>query len=323
MNQSKIKIVYSPSYNIRFLGLEKLHPFDSCKYGNAWQYLLDYFGKRLEDFRIIPEEPVTVEELLSVHTLEYLNRLKNSVYLANALELPELSIVPRFLIERHVIKGMLLATKGTFLAAEYALKHGMAVNLVGGYHHASNDRGEGFCIYADVAIAISLLRQNELLEPEDPVMVIDLDAHQGNGLERIFSLDKSVYILDMYNQNIYPQDWWAVGRINCDLPLKNNTEDEEYLDILSKQLPSFIENIEKVGKPKIAFYNAGTDIYEKDSLGGLKITKEGILKRDQIVFDTLTRSGIPWVMVLSGGYTKESYLLVAESVAYILNTWAL
>jgi len=319
MKDIEPKIIYSPEYNIRFLGLERLHPFDSCKYANAWQQLVSQFGNRLEQWRITPKEPVTVEELLTVHTPEYLQKLKNSFYLAKALELPELGLLPYFLLERRILKGMLLATKGTILAAQWALNHGIAVNLSGGYHHASADKGEGFCVYCDIAIAINVLRQSELLDPDDAVMIIDLDAHQGNGPERVFSLDKSVYILDMYNQNVYPQDWWASSRANYNIPLNSRTEDEEYLDILKKQLPSFIEQVDK---PKIAFYNAGTDIYENDDLGGLRISKKGILERDKFVFHTLTEAGIPWVMVLSGGYTKESYLLVANSVAYLLKIWA-
>ncbi len=320
MKSLQPKIVYSPHYNIRFLGLEKLHPFDSCKYGHAWQQLLDWFGNQLENLRITPESPVTVQELLTVHTSDYLQQLKHSFYVAKALELSELAILPYFLLEKHILKGMQLATKGTILAAEWALNNGMAVNLSGGYHHASGDKGEGFCLYCDIAIAINVLRESEVLQPEDPILIIDLDAHQGNGLERVFSLDKSVYILDMYNQNTYPQDWWATSLIDCNLPLRNRTEDKEYLALLKKHLPPFIE---QVGKPKIAFFNAGTDIYKDDPLGGLSISKAGILERDKFVFHTLTEAGIPWVMVLSGGYTKESYLLVANSVAYILETWGL
>ena len=320
MNDLQPKIVYSPDYNIRFLGLEKLHPFDSCKYGNAWSKLLSLFGNQLETFHITPEKPVSFEELLTVHTPDYLEKLTKSSYLAKALELPELAIFPYFLIHKHILKGMLLATKGTILAAQWALNHSMAVNLSGGYHHASPDKGEGFCVYCDIGVAINVLRKSQLLQPEDSVIIIDLDAHQGNGVERTFYEDKYVHILDMYNQSIYPQDWWASSHIDCNIPLKSRMQDEDYLTTLKERLPAFIE---QVGKPKIAFYNAGTDIYKSDPLGGLSISKEGILERDKFVFHTLTEAGIPWVMVLSGGYTKESYLLVTDSVAYVLKTWGL
>jgi len=318
MKDIEPKIIYSPEYNISFRNLENLHPFDGCKYGHTWQELLSEFGNRLENWQIIPEEPVTVEELLTVHTPEYLQQLKDPFYVAQVLEVSDLEI-PYELLEQQILKGMLLATKGTILAGQWALNHGIAVNLSGGYHHASADRGGGFCVYCDIAIAINVLRQSQLLDPDDAVMIIDLDAHQGNGTERVFSQDKSVYILDMYNQKNYPHDWLASERIDCNLPLNYGTKDEEYLNILKKQLPSFIE---QVGKPKIAFYNAGTDICEDDPLGGLSISKKGILDRDKFVFHTLTEAGIPWVMVLSGGYTKDSYLLIANSVAYLLKTWA-
>ncbi len=312
------KVVYSPGYDIHFLGLEKLHPFDSCKYGRAWQALLDAGGDRLRQCHLIPAAPAPVDLLQTIHTDAYLAQLTRSRYVAEALSVNSLGFLPIKILDSRVLKAMRLATAGTVMAATIALETGVAVNLSGGYHHASRDRGEGFCIYADVAIAIASLRQSGKLALADNVVIIDLDAHQGNGLERIFAQDAAVHILDMYNGQIYPQDLPAKARINCDLPLAAGTRDAAYLDTLKTHLPRFLQTI---NHPKIAFYNAGTDIYEWDVLGQLKVSWQGVLERDRFVFQTLVNAGIPWVMVLSGGYTPESYQLVAESVAYILQTW--
>ena len=319
MNRLQPKIVYSPDYDIRFLGLEKLHPFDSCKYSRAWESLLTTFGSRLKAFQIQPESAVTVEELRTVHTDAYLQKLNNARYVANVLALPELGFLPQCLLDKHVLKAMQLATTGTVLAAHAAIAHGIAINLSGGYHHASRDRGEGFCVYSDIAIAIALLRQSKTLQADDQVIIIDLDAHQGNGLERIFFQDQYVHIFDMYNEDIYPQDWWAKEWINYKLPLKSGTSDRVYLAQLKDHLPRFLSDIKQ---PRLAFYNAGTDIFEGDPLGRLNVSEQGILERDRYVFKTLTAAAIPWVMVLSGGYTRQSYQLVANAVTDILQTWS-
>jgi histone deacetylase 11 len=312
------RLVYSPEYDIRWLGLEKLHPFDSCKYSRTWNALLDRFGDVLQSATLSPTVPATVETLQTIHPPEYLQQLTRSRHVAQALELASLAWVPNSILDRQVLRPMRLATMGTVIAAKTALETGISINLSGGYHHASRDRGSGFCVYADIAIAIASLRQSGQITAADSIAIIDLDAHQGNGLARIFAGDRAVHILDMYNQDIYPQDRQAIDRIDCNLPLASGTRDAEYLDKLQQYLPSFLERIER---PKIAFYNAGTDIYEEDPLGRLKILAEGVLARDRFVFETLVDAGIPAVMVLSGGYASESYKLVATSVGAVWETW--
>ncbi len=330
MELTKIRprLVYSPEYDIRWLGLEKLHPFDSCKYSRTWQVLIDSprerlrqrFGDRLQSATITPTVPAPAELLQTIHTPEYLQQLTRSRHVAQALELASLAWVPSSILDRHVLQPMRLATMGTVIAAKTALETGIAINLSGGYHHASRDRGSGFCVYSDIAIAIASLRQSGQLITTDSIAIIDLDAHQGNGLARIFEFDRTVHILDMYNQDIYPQDRQAINRIDRNLPLAAGTRDAEYLDKLQQYLPSFLSSIER---PKIAFYNAGTDIYEDDPLGRLKISAEGLLARDLFVFQTLIAAGIPVVMVLSGGYAPESYQLVARSVGEVWEIWGL
>ena len=313
------KVVYSPEYDVRFLGLEKLHPFDSCKYSRTWDALLEQFGDHLQQSSICPAAPAPEKMLQTVHTDTYLKQLRKSRFVAGVLELASLRFMPIEILDRCVLQPMRLATMGTVIAARTALSNGIAINLSGGYHHASRDRGEGFCVYADVAIAIAMLRQSQRLAADDSIVIVDLDAHQGNGLERIFHQDPTVKILDMYNCEVYPHDLWATERIDCNLPLASGTRDQEYLGKLQESLPKFLQ---QVNQPKIAFYNAGNDIYEHDPLGQLKVSEQGVLERDRFVFKTLVEAGIPVVMVPSGGYTRESYKLIAGSVADVLQTWS-
>ncbi|NEQ35191.1 MAG: histone deacetylase [Okeania sp. SIO3I5] len=311
------KIIYSPKYDIRFFGIEKLHPFDSCKYSRVWKTLIAEFGYQLlKKITTQPQKTASKSELLTVHNDYYLNLLKSSQYVAQALELLPLAIVPNWIQNKFVLTPMLWATKGTIIAAEEALKSGIAINLSGGYHHASQERGEGFCIYSDIAISIALLQKSNKIKKGEKVIIIDLDAHQGNGLERIFYDDPDVLIFDMYNQDIYPQDTLAREGINYDIPLHLGTQDDQYLGLLKEKLPSFLN---EASEAKIAFYNAGTDIYKSDLLGGLKISAKGVLERDKFVFKNLTEANIPWVMVLSGGYTQQSYKLIANSISYLFH----
>jgi histone deacetylase 11 len=208
------------------------------------------------------------------------------------------------------------ATAGTILASKEALLSHMAFNLSGGYHHAEEEQGDGFCIYSDVAVAISALRLEEQLHSGDQIVVIDLDAHQGNGLERIYMNDGSVHFFDLYNADIYPGDDFAKSRIDCNLPIASGTDGYVYLKIVEDQLVPFLDHLNPI--PKLAFYLAGTDVHEKDPLGGLKLSTDQILRRDMFVVSTLCRRGIPLVMLLSGGYTRRSYQIVSQSIGNII-----
>lgn len=318
MTSIQPKIVYSPDYDIRFMGLEKLHPFDSQKYSRAWNLLHQTWGKRLEAITQAPPRKVTDNELLMVHTSEYLTMIKAPRYVAQAVELPFVALFPRFLINRQLLSPMRLATMGTLMAAEEAMRGGIAVNMSGGYHHASAEQGEGFCVFSDVALAIVHLRGKGLLGPGDNALIIDLDVHQGNGHERIFMDDPNVMILDMYNRGIYPADEFARRAITADIPLDSGIQDEQYLSTVKSRFPEFLDN---VGPIHFAIYVAGTDIYEKDKLGMLRVSEEGILERDRFVFDLLVDRGIPFVMTLGGGYSSESYRFVANAIDYLLKTW--
>jgi histone deacetylase 11 len=315
------RVVYARHYNIGFPGLQRLHPFDMRKYGRAYAALRRELGGELRRRTLRPTAQATREQLLHVHTPQYLQRLRDSAYVARALEVPPLARVPGWLLDRLVLRPMRWATAGTILAAREAMACGLAINLSGGYHHASPNRGEGFCIYNDIAIAISVLRQTGMLATDERVAYVDCDAHQGNGVCHAFANERRVFIYDQYNRAIYPADPAARRRIDCDVPLSPNTIDREYLGALESNLPRFLDGVARAGPIRFAVYNAGTDIYRDDPLGALSVTAAGVLKRDRFVLCELVERGIPTIMLPSGGYTSESYRLIADSVADALGIW--
>lgn len=306
------RLIYSPRVNLGFKGWQRLHPFDLRKYERAMG-LLKGWGCVPAD-RIDEPRPVTDDELLAVHTPEYLERLRDSAYVAAAVEVPQLGTLPRVIVERYLLRPMKWATGGTVLAARLALEHGIAINLGGGFHHASRDRAEGFCIYCDIALAIETLRLEGL---NGTILYIDLDAHQGNGVERVYLNDKTVAILDAYNAEIYPGDEEAKRAIRWDVPLAAGTRGPEYLDKVRHHLDWALHEV----KPVLAIYNAGTDIASGDPVGWLDVSHDDVLARDRMVFDALTERAIPWCMVTSGGYTEASHRLIAESVRYVFQRW--
>jgi histone deacetylase 11 len=313
------RIVYSRHYNIGFFGLERLHPFDSRKYGRAWRILRRRFGRNLRELWMRPAAPVGRDELLRVHSGEYLDRLQDSHVVARALELPVVANFPGSLVDRYILRPMRWATAGTIEAASAAMAHGLAINLSGGYHHARPDGGEGFCIYADAALAIDRLRHDQLLGEHDRIVHIDLDVHQGNGVCHCFRDDRAVFLFDMFNPAIYPAyDRLARERLDCAAQVPPGSTGQEYLRLLTARLPAFLDGVSKTSPVRFAIYNAGTDIYEHDSLGGLNVSHEAIVERDWFVVDQLVRRGIPTLLLLSGGYHRDNYKIIADSLINIL-----
>ena len=315
-----MKIVYSPHYNIGFFGAERLHPFDSRKYGRAWKRMRRSMGPGLKKLHVRPDGPVKPKTLFTVHSADYIGRLHDSKYVAKALEVSLVGRLPWRVIDWCVLRPMRWATQGTIVAAREAMRHGLAVNLSGGYHHAKPNGGEGFCIYSDIALAVHALRDEGLLLRGDRVAYIDLDAHQGNGVCHAFRRDDRVFIFDMYNSTIYPSyDTEARTRIDCDVRLTGNCTEGEYFSELRGKLPGFLDSVGDSTPIGLAIYNAGTDVFEDDALGGLNVSSAGIVERDALVVDELRRRGIPTVMLLSGGYSSESYKHVADSVLNLID----
>ena len=331
----KIPIVYHHNYNIHLYGLENvLHSFDSKKYGKVFNSLSQKYSLGYSNFHHPPV--ISQDDLLIVHTEEYLNSLSSSIQIAKITEVPFLAMIPGFVGKWRLLEPMKQAAAGTILASNLALTNGWAINLSGGYHHAKSGNGEGFCVYADIPIAIrKLLNMKSDMTTDltgDPpkiskALIVDLDAHQGNGyLSAFTSIDptskefsyaklSNIRIFDMYNGDIYPHDTFAKDFIDYDFPLPSKTSDKKYLSLLREYLPQVLDE----DRPDIVFYNAGTDIYERDPLGALSITKAGIIERDEFVFQSCRERNIPIVMVLSGGYTAESAEIISKSIANLID----
>jgi len=303
---NKLPFVYHENYDISFFGLEKMHPFDSKKYSAVFNYVTKALG--FSQAHCYKPEMITEQALRKVHTQEYLDSLNTSATVARVTELAVLSWVPNFLLQRRLLTPMKLATAGTVLATELALQYGWAINLSGGYHHAKTGNGEGFCVYADIPLAVYTLFEKH---PEiGKVLIVDLDAHQGNGFESIFKHDQRIAMFDIYNKDMYPHDFDAQQFITFDYPVSSGITDQEYLSIVHTKLPKAITD----SKPKFIVYNAGTDIFARDPLGNMKVSAQGIIKRDEFVFRCAREKNIPIVMVLSGGYTPESAGIIGRSI---------
>lgn len=316
-----MRLVYHPNYNISFFGIENLHPFDSKKYGRAWSVLQAEFGEKLSRYAIPVDRPVNEAELLTIHSADYLAKLRDAKEIASALELAPVAMLPAALTRWRVLRPMRWAARGSVLAAQAVMETGLAVNLSGGYHHAKPAEGEGFCIYSDIALLVTQLRNENRIKASDRIAYIDLDAHQGNGVCHHFLNDPSVSIFDMFNADIYPRsDTTARQRIDFPYPLSSGTHGPEYLDILQQNLPSFLDVIPD-SKPALAIYNAGTDVFDEDQLGRQSLSAADILARDLFTITELRRRGIPTVMLLSGGYSQKNYQLVAATISALLHKY--
>ncbi len=310
--KNKIPIIYSKHYNIKLFGLQKLHPFDTEKSEKIYKYLKGKFNFDNEQF-YFPNK-VSEEELLKIHTNEYLKSLNKSNNIAEIAEMRGLSFLPPLLLRNKLLKPVKYAVGGTLLGVDIAIKYGFAVNLSGGFHHAKKDSGEGFSFFADINLAIKKLNENYDIKS---IMIIDLDAHQGNGYESIIKNDSNVYIFDVYNKDIFPDDTDVKPYIDFNFPIPNYTKDSEYLSIIKNKL---LQAIDK-SKPDFIIYNAGTDIYKGDLLGKLSVTTKGIIERDELVFKYANDRNIPILMLLSGGYSKKSAEITGKSIENILQKY--
>jgi histone deacetylase 11 len=306
---ANIPIIYSSEYNIELGGIERYHPFDTAKYRTVHDYLVDKGLVKPEAF--LAPEAVTDDELLLVHTRAYLDSLADPLVTARIAEVNEVAYFPAPMIASGLYRPMRFATGGTILGARLALEKGAAINLSGGFHHAKRDSGGGFCYFSDIAVAVTLLWKNK---PDLKVLIVDLDAHQGNGYASIFSGDPRVGIFDVYNGDIFPEDAAAARFIAFPHRIKSGCGTDAYLALVQKELPPVLDSF----KPALVIYNAGTDILAGDRLGQLAVSEEGIVARDEFVFREVRARRLPLLMLLSGGYTKESGLIVARSLANLL-----
>lgn len=242
----------------------------------------------------------TVDELARVHTRDYIDRLTSGTLTDAELRLLGFPWSPA-LVERSY-----RAVGGTLGAVRRALEDGVAMNLAGGTHHAFADRGEGFCVFNDVAIAVRAVRAEGLI---GRAAIIDLDVHQGNGTHAIFAGDTETFTFSMHGGRNYPFHK-VPGTLDIELP--DGTGDDEYLAQLARALPRVLND----GRPDLVVYLAGADPHERDRLGRLKMTFEGLERRDAMVLEACREVGIPVAVTIAGGYGVD----VRETVGVHLAT---
>jgi acetoin utilization deacetylase AcuC-like enzyme len=189
----------------------------------------------------------------------------------------------------------LVITQGTIDCCLHAFENGIAMNIAGGTHHAFKDRGEGFCLLNDFAVAANYLLHHKLV---GKILVIDLDVHQGNGTASIFQDEPRVFTFSMHGKNNYP---FHKEKSDLDIELSDGITDAEYLDILDHSLRHILQQFDA----SFAFYLSGVDVLETDKFGKLKISLEGCKQRDAYVFNFLKQRNIPCVVAMGGGYSPH------------------
>jgi len=288
------KLAYDDRYDLH-LGA---HVFPSQKYRLVRDGLLrDGIASR-EDF--LAPEPASDEDVLRVHSKEYVYKLKTGTLTYAEILRMEVPYSP------ELIEACWLAAGGSILAGRRALGDGWSANIGGGFHHAYPDHGEGFCVIHDVAIAIRRLQFEGAIER---AMVVDTDVHQGNGTAAIFGGDGTVFTLSIHQESNYP---YPKPPSTLDIDLPDGMRDEDYLAILEKHLHQAFHDF----SPQLLFYLGGADPYREDQLGGLALTIEGLARRDGLVFDYARRHNVPVAITLAGGYARN----VADTVRIHTNT---
>ncbi len=258
--------------------------FPIKKFGALAKYLLD--NKVVQKFHV--PKACSIETMKTSHSLTYINDIKNKT-----LDI-KLQKKIGFPINDSVVRRSFVATGGTVLASKLALDSKLACNTAGGSHHATFNFGAGYCVFNDVAVAANYLKKKGYAKK---ILILDLDVHQGNGNSEIFQNDKDVLTFSMHCGTNYPA---KKSKSDIDVPLNEDLEDEEYLNILYNNLKKLNEN-----SYDFVFYVAGVDIHHEDRLGKLKITDEGVNKRDQIVIEHFNTKNISLCGVLGGGYNKS------------------
>ena len=288
------KLIYHPGYDLNI----GAHVFPSQKFRLIAEALLKEGIAAPEDF--LQPAGASDEDILRVHTAEWVRKLKTGTLTASEAMLLEVPYSP------ELVEACWLAAGGTISAAQSALRDGFGCNLGGGFHHAHAAHGEGFCAIHDVAVAIRRLQADGAIAK---AMVVDTDVHHGNGTAHIFRDDPSVFTLSIHQMNNYPA---LKPPSTVDLDLDDRVEDEEYLEIL---LPEVRRGLEEF-RPEMVFYVGGADPYCEDQLGGLSLTTKGLLERDRGVFQEARSRGIAVVTTLAGGYARR----VEDTVQIHVNT---
>jgi acetoin utilization deacetylase AcuC-like enzyme len=205
-----------------------------------------------------------------------------------------------FPLSGQLIERERIIADGTIKGCEFALEHGIAMNIAGGTHHAYSNRAEAFCLLNDQAIGARYLQQHHLAKQ---ILIVDLDVHQGNGTAEIFQDDPSVFTFSMHGKGNYP---FKKETSDLDIPLEKDTTDETYLSLLKKTLPELLEKV----RPDFIFYLCGVDVLASDKLGTLAMSLEGSKERDRYVLQTCFDAKIPVQCSMGGGYSPDIKIIV-------------
>ncbi len=276
-----MRVAYHPDY---YVELPPAHPFPMGKYPGVHQLLLEEGVIDAGD--VMRPEPAPRPLLERVHAREYLDKLETGTL--SPAEVRRIGVPWSVRLWRR----SRLATMGTLLAARAALEDGLSGNLAGGTHHAFADRGEGFCVLNDVAVAVRALQHEGVARR---FLVVDLDVHQGNGTAAIFESDPDVFTMSVHGERNYPL---AKMRSTIDVGLADGVGDIEYLETLGRVLP---EALARAGA-ELVFFLAGVDPAAGDRYGKLELTEAGLRARDRYVVAACRRRGLPLVLLLAGGY---------------------
>ena len=276
------------------------HPFPMEKYGALRELLLA--EGVLAAHEVTRSSPAPVAWLARAHDPAFVDRM-----LAGRLAAEEVRRLGLPWSDALVARAR-AAVFGTVEAARAALAHGVAGNLAGGTHHAFADRGEGYCLFNDVAVAVAALRAEHAGAARP--FVLDLDVHQGNGTAAMFAGDASVFTLSLHSRTNYPLH---KETSSLDVALEDGTGDDAYLALLDRHVPAALDR----HAPDLVFYQAGVDTHVDDRLGRLALTHAGLAERDRRVFAWAAERGLPIAFMLGGGYGRP----LAATIEAHAGTW--
>ena len=284
-----LKIAFDRRY---ILPLPEGHRFPMMKYELIPSQLL-YEGIVSKENFFSPNkiENYWVEK---AHDIEYIQKLNNLNL--NRSEIRKTG----FPLTKELVEREYIITKGTCECVDFALNYGAAANIAGGTHHAFKDRGEGFCLFNDVAVASYYAMEKYNFSK---ILIVDLDVHQGNGTASIFKNEDRVFSFSMHGKKNYP---FKKENSDLDIELEDGVNDELYLSILNDAL----KNIQKQISPEIIFYISGVDILSTDKLGRLGVSRNGCRQRDDLVYELARKNQIPIVTSMGGGYSEKIYDIV-------------
>jgi len=284
-----LKIAFNKNY---ILPLPKEHRFPMIKYELIPLQLLHEGLVNKNNF--FSPKKISSNWIEKCHSKIYINKL-------NSLSLTKSEIRKTgFPLSKELVKREYIISEGTRLCVDYAIKYKAAANIAGGTHHAFKDRGEGFCLFNDVAIGSFYAIEKFHI---DNLLIIDLDVHQGNGTASIMKDENKVFTFSMHGKKNYP---FKKEISDLDIELDDNIEDDQYLHLLSNG----IKKIDRLMSPQIIFYISGVDILSTDKLGRLNISREGCKKRDDIVYEYAHKNNIPVITSMGGGYSTKIYDIV-------------